>query len=105
MLWFAGLAAMGVVIGALIVGYALVVMEPNLPSLNALIDYRPKVPLRVFTADHKLIGEFGEERRSLVRFQDLPDQMKKAVLAIEDYPFTITAASISSASCARALPI
>jgi penicillin-binding protein 1A len=86
-LWFAGLAAIGVVIGALIVGYALVVMGPNLPSLNALIDYRPKVPLRVYTADHVLIGEFGEERRSLVRFQDIPDQMKKAVLAIEDYRF------------------
>ncbi|SAK67538.1 1A family penicillin-binding protein [Caballeronia hypogeia] len=86
-LWLAGLAAIGGVVGALIVGYALVVMEPNLPSLNALIDYRPKVPLRVYTADHVLIGEFGEERRSLVRFQDIPDQMKKAVLAIEDYRF------------------
>ncbi|WP_106858075.1 penicillin-binding protein 1A [Caballeronia novacaledonica] len=86
-LWLAGLAAIGVVVGALIVGYALVVMAPNLPSLNALIDYRPKVPLRVYTADHVLIGEFGEERRSLVRFQDIPDQMKKAVLAIEDYRF------------------
>ncbi|WP_250533873.1 penicillin-binding protein 1A [Caballeronia sp. AZ10_KS36] len=86
-LWFAGLAAVAAVVGALIVGYALVVMEPNLPSLNALIDYRPKVPLRVYTADHVLIGEFGEERRSLVRFQDIPDQMKKAVLAIEDYRF------------------
>lgn len=86
-MWFAGLAAIAAVVGALIVGYALVVMEPNLPSLNALIDYRPKVPLRVYTADHVLIGEFGEERRSLVRFQDIPDQMKKAVLAIEDYRF------------------
>ncbi|MDR5763543.1 transglycosylase domain-containing protein, partial [Caballeronia sp. LZ035] len=85
--WLAGLAAIGVVVGGLIVGYALVVMEPNLPSLDALIDYRPKVPLRVYTSDHVLIGEFGEERRSLVRFQDIPDQMKKAVLAIEDYRF------------------
>ena len=75
------------VVGALIVGYALVVMGPNLPSLDALTDYRPKVPLRVYTADHVLIGEFGEERRSLARFQDIPDQMKKAVLAIEDYRF------------------
>jgi penicillin-binding protein 1A len=86
-MWFASLAAIAAVVGALIVGYALVVMEPNLPSLNALIDYRPKVPLRVYTSDHVLIGEFGEERRSLVRFQDIPDQMKKAVLAIEDYRF------------------
>ncbi|MFL6640726.1 MAG: transglycosylase domain-containing protein, partial [Paraburkholderia graminis] len=86
-IWFASFAAIVAVVGALIVGYALVVMGPNLPSLDALTDYRPKVPLRVYTADHVLIGEFGEERRSLVRFQDIPDQMKKAVLAIEDYRF------------------
>src|SRR6201991_1796066 len=84
--FFGLIAALGVV-GALIVGYALVVMNPQLPSLEALTDYRPKVPLRVYTADHVLIGEFGEERRSLVRFQDIPDQMKKAVLAIEEYRF------------------
>ncbi|WP_133662974.1 penicillin-binding protein 1A [Paraburkholderia sp. BL10I2N1] len=86
-IWFAGLLATIAVVGALIIGYALVVMGPQLPSLDALTDYRPKVPLRVYTADHILIGEFGEERRSLVRFADIPDQMKKAVLAIEDYRF------------------
>ncbi|CAE6782382.1 penicillin-binding protein 1A [Paraburkholderia haematera] len=86
-IWFVGLLATVAVVGALIVGYALVVMGPQLPSLDALTDYRPKVPLRVYTADHVLIGEFGEERRSIVRFQDIPDQMKKAVLAIEDYRF------------------
>ncbi|KAG8154062.1 penicillin-binding protein 1A [Burkholderia catarinensis] len=86
-LWFAGLFATLAIVGALIVGYALVVMAPQLPSLDALTNYQPKVPLRVFSADHVLIGEFGEERRSLVRFQDIPDVMKKAVLAIEDYRF------------------
>ncbi|MBP0589862.1 penicillin-binding protein 1A [Paraburkholderia sp. LEh10] len=86
-MWFAGLFATVLVVGALIVGYALVVMGPQLPSLDALTDYRPKVPLRIYTADHVLIGEFGEERRSLVRFQDIPDVQKKAVLAIEDYRF------------------
>ncbi|CAM2192949.1 Penicillin-insensitive transglycosylase / Penicillin-sensitive transpeptidase [Paraburkholderia kururiensis] len=86
-LWFVGLIATLAVVGALIVGYGLVVMAPQLPSLDALTDYRPKVPLRVYTADHVLIGEFGEERRQLVRFQDIPDVMKKAVLAIEDYRF------------------
>ena len=80
------LVALGVV-GALLVGYALIVMEPNLPSLEVLTDYHPKVPLRVYTADHVLIGEFGDERRNLARFQDIPDVMKKAVLAIEDYRF------------------
>ncbi|OMG73779.1 penicillin-binding protein 1A [Burkholderia ubonensis] len=86
-LWLVGLFATLAVVGALIVGYALVVMAPQLPSLDALTNYQPKVPLRVYSADHVLIGEFGEERRSLVRFQEIPDVMKKAVLAIEDYRF------------------
>ncbi|GLU31788.1 penicillin-binding protein 1A [Trinickia caryophylli] len=86
-LTFGALAGGVAVVGALVVGYALIVMAPQLPSLDVLTDYRPKVPLRVYTADHVLIGEFGEERRSLVRFADIPDVMKKAVLAIEDYRF------------------
>ncbi len=86
-LWFVGLVIVAAIVGALIVGYALVVMAPQLPSLDALTNYQPKVPLRIYTADHVLIGEFGEERRSLVRFQDIPDVQKKAVLAIEDYRF------------------
>jgi penicillin-binding protein 1A len=87
LLWFFGLVAFAAIVGALIAGYALIVMEPNLPSLDAITDYRPKVPLRVYTSDHVLIGEFGEERRSIARFDQIPDQMKKAVLAIEDYRF------------------
>ncbi|ABO05584.1 penicillin-binding, 1A family protein [Burkholderia mallei NCTC 10247] len=78
--------ALAVSIG-LVLGYALVVASPNMPSLDALTDYRPKVPLRIYTADHVLIGEFGEERRDIVRLQDVPDSLKKAVLAIEDARF------------------
>ncbi|GAB3462183.1 penicillin-binding protein 1A [Massilia terrae] len=79
----AGLAA----VAALVVVFALAMAYPNLPSLDTITDYRPKMPLRIFTADNVLIGEFGEERRTLVRFKDIPDVMKKAVLAIEDDRF------------------
>jgi penicillin-binding protein 1A len=70
--------------GVLVVVFALAMAYPNLPALDTLTDYRPKMPLRIFTADNVLIGEFGEERRTLVHFKDIPDVMKKAVLAIED---------------------
>ncbi|WP_413707659.1 penicillin-binding protein 1A [Ralstonia sp. Ralssp110] len=87
LLWMLGLfVAMGVV-GALLLGYALLVAAPNLPSLDAITDYRPKIPLRVYTADNVLIGEFGEERRSFVPITQMPDVMKRAVLAIEDDRF------------------
>ncbi|HLX03630.1 MAG TPA: penicillin-binding protein 1A [Trinickia sp.] len=87
LLGFAGLVAAFIVCVGLVLGYALVVARPSLPSLDALTDYRPKVPLRIYTADHVLIGEFGEERRDVVHIQDVPDYLKKAVLAIEDARF------------------
>ncbi|NIF54573.1 penicillin-binding protein 1A [Burkholderia sp. Ax-1724] len=86
-LGFVGLIVAGVVCMALVLGYALVVATPNLPSLDALTDYRPKVPLRIYTADHVLIGEFGAERRDIVHIQDVPDSLKNAILAIEDARF------------------
>ena len=65
----------------------LVLTYPNLPSLEILTDYRPKIPLRIYTADDHLIGEFGEERRAVVRIQEVPEVMKQAILAAEDERF------------------
>ena len=65
----------------------LILTYPNLPSLEILTDYRPKVPLRVYTADKQLIGEFGEERRAVVGIHDVPEVMKQAILAAEDERF------------------
>ena len=81
-------AALGTaVVGVLIVVFALAMAYPNLPALDTLTDYRPKMPLRIFSADNVLIGEFGEERRNLVHIKEIPDVMKKAVLSIEDTAF------------------
>jgi len=82
----AGLVGLGA-IGVLVLVFALAMAYPNLPALDTITDYRPKMPLRIFTADNVLIGEFGEERRTLVHFKDIPDVMKKAVLSIEDDRF------------------
>uniref|UniRef100_A0A071M8R5 Penicillin-binding protein 1A n=3 Tax=Pseudomonadota TaxID=1224 RepID=A0A071M8R5_9BURK len=87
LLGFAAMCVAAVVAGGLVLGYALVIAWPNMPSLDALTDYRPKVPLRIYTSDHVLIGEFGEERRDVVHFKDVPDSLKKAILAIEDARF------------------
>ncbi|MFZ6752059.1 penicillin-binding protein 1A [Undibacterium sp. Dicai25W] len=72
---------------ALIIGFALTLAYPNLPELDSITSYKPKMPLRIFSADNVLIGEFGEERRNVVRFDQIPEIMKKAVLAIEDDRF------------------
>jgi len=72
---------------AALVGIVVVLAYPQLPSLDALTDYRPKVPLRIYSSDGKLIGEFGEERREVVRIKDVPDVMRQAILAAEDERF------------------
>ncbi|RCS56591.1 penicillin-binding protein 1A [Parvibium lacunae] len=74
-------------IAGLILLLCILFIYPKLPSLEVLTDYHPKIPLRVYTADGALIGEFGEERRNLVSIQEVPEIMKEAVLAIEDDRF------------------
>jgi penicillin-binding protein 1A len=81
--FLAGLGICGALAGSL----ALALAWPNLPDLSAMIDYKPRVPLRIYTADHVLIGEFGEERRNVLRFDEIPDVMKSAILAAEDDRF------------------
>jgi penicillin-binding protein 1A len=71
----------------LVAALALLLANDRLPPLDALIDYRPRMPLRIYTADNVLIGEFGEERRTFVRIQDVPKSMQNAVLAAEDARF------------------
>ncbi|MFN9192930.1 MAG: penicillin-binding protein 1A [Pseudomonadota bacterium] len=71
----------------LTLGLSAILAADRLPSLDVLTDYRPKVPLRVWTADGVLIGEFGEERRSVVRIDEVPAVMKNAILAAEDDRF------------------
>jgi len=79
----AGLAAAAL----LLLGLVVVLAYPNLPELNALTAYQPKVPLRIYTAEGTLIGEFGEERRAVVAIGDVPAQLKNAIIAAEDERF------------------
>ena len=66
---------------------ALAIAYPNLPDVSELSNYRPKLPLRVYTSEGALISEYGEERRNLTPIGEIPQVMKNAVLAIEDTRF------------------
>ncbi|MFP5409358.1 MAG: penicillin-binding protein 1A [Gammaproteobacteria bacterium] len=68
-------------------GLAAALIYPNLPPLEALTDYKPKLPLRIYTADGALMGEFGEERRAFIAIDQVPDYMKQAIIAAEDERF------------------
>ena len=72
---------------AFVLGIAFALAYSNLPDISELLNYYPKQPLRVYSADGDLIGEFGEERRSMVPVNDIPKVMRDAVVAIEDARF------------------
>jgi penicillin-binding protein 1A len=78
-----GLAAAALLAVALVIVLAI----PNLPSLDALTGYQPKIPLRIYTVEGVLIGEFGEERRAVVSIAEVPAQLKNAIIAAEDERF------------------
>src|SRR5688572_32080927 len=71
----------------IMVAFAAAIVYPTLPSLESLTDYRPKIPLRVYSADGQLIGEFGEERRAVVKLEQVPKSLIDAIVAAEDERF------------------
>ena len=85
--WLFGLALAGAVTVLMMVGIALAVAYPNLPEISGLLDYRPKLPMRIFSADGVLLGEYGEERRNFTALAQIPKVMQQAVLASEDARF------------------
>lgn len=78
-----GLAVCGLIFGTLVVSS----VWPNLPNLTAMTDYRPRIPLRIYTADKILLAEYGEERRNVLRIDEFPEHMKLAIMAAEDDNF------------------
>ncbi|MDU0810510.1 MAG: penicillin-binding protein 1A [Burkholderia sp.] len=84
---FIALFIMPVIFVMLVLSYIFIIASPSMPSLNILTNYQPKIPLRIYTSDRVLIGEFGKERRNIVHFNEIPDSLKKAILAIEDARF------------------
>jgi penicillin-binding protein 1A len=86
-MWILGLVVAGGISLLMIIALALAVAFPNLPDITDLSDYRPKLPLRIFTAEGDLFGEFGEEHRNFTPIGQIPKVMVNAVLAIEDARF------------------
>ncbi len=72
---------------ALLLAFVFALTYANLPPIDTLTDYQPRIPLRVWTADGVLIGEFGEERRDYAPIQQVPKRVQQAILAAEDDAF------------------
>jgi penicillin-binding protein 1A len=92
--WF-GRAILSLTLGCLAVGMsglfliaiALSVAHYRLPPIDGLADYRPKQPMRVYSADGVLLAEYGEERRNFASVSAIPKVMRDAILSIEDARF------------------
>ena len=88
--WFvmAGVALLGgiAVAGLVVAIYAAWVLH-DMPDASELADYRPATATRVFAGDGTLIGEFSDERRIYVTYDQVPDQVIHAFLAAEDSHF------------------
>jgi penicillin-binding protein 1A len=85
--WVLILAFSGLFLAILATGVAYWLISPRLPSVAVLKDYHMQVPLRVVSADGKLIASFGETRRIPVAIANVPDRLKHAVLSAEDADF------------------
>ena len=85
--WALYLGLAGVLLGGIALGTAYWLISPRLPSAETLRDVRMQVPLRVKSADGRLIAMFGETKRTPVRIGDVPLQLRQAFLAAEDADF------------------
>ncbi|MGD9729908.1 MAG: transglycosylase domain-containing protein, partial [Nitrospiraceae bacterium] len=88
-LLLAGLLGIGgtALLGALGLAVSYLAIAPNLPPIEALKDIRLQVPMRIYTRDGRLIAEFGEQKRTPIRYEETPELMIKAILAAEDDRF------------------
>ena len=85
--WSFGIALAGAASAVLLAVFVFAFIYRQLPPIDTLSDYRPRVPLRIWSADGQLLGEFGEERRDFIRLKDVPPHVKNAILAAEDAGF------------------
>ncbi|MEP6940131.1 MAG: penicillin-binding protein 1A [Rudaea sp.] len=76
-----------VILGCAALGVVYWLIAPRLPSVDSLRDVTLQVPLRVYSADNKLIATFGETRRIPVKIEKVPDLVKQAFIAAEDANF------------------
>ena len=69
------------------IGVGYIVIKPSLPEINLVDEDVLQIPLKVLTSDGVLIGEFGDQKRRTIEYQQIPKNLKNAFLAAEDDQF------------------
>ena len=77
----------GCVLAIMIVLGSFLTLRPSLPEISLVDEAQLQMPLKVYTEDGVLIGEYGEIKRRPISFEDIPPYIKNAFLAAEDDQF------------------
>ena len=85
--WMLSLLLLATLAGISVITVSYLILKPNLPEINLVDQDILQVPLKVLSADGVLIGEFGDQKRRTIEFNDIPLDLKNAFLAAEDDQF------------------
>jgi penicillin-binding protein 1A len=85
--WMLSLLLLATLVGISVITVSYLILKPNLPEINLVDQDILQVPLKVLSADGVLIGEFGDQKRRTIEFNDIPLDLKNAFLAAEDDQF------------------
>ena len=80
-------ALIATLISIFTIGVGYIVIKPSLPEINLVDEDVLQIPLKVLTSDGVLIGEFGDQKRRTIEYQQIPKNLKNAFLAAEDDQF------------------
>ena len=86
----------------LFIGCIFLYVDKNTPNLDLISESELQQPIRIYSKDGKLIGFFGIERRELISFEQIPENLKNAVLAAEDNDY-FNHSGVKISSLVRAL--
>ena len=86
----------------LFIGCIFLYVDKNTPNLDLISESELQQPIKIYSKDGKLIGFFGIERRELISFEQIPENLKNAVLAAEDNDY-FNHSGVKISSLVRAL--
>ena len=84
------------------IGCIFLYVDKNTPNLDLISESELQQPIKIYSKDGKLIGFFGIERRELISFEQIPENLKNAVLAAEDKDY-FNHSGVKISSLVRAL--
>ena len=85
--WVLSLALIGALVSIFVIGAGYLITKPSLPEINLVDEDVLQIPLKVLTSDGVLIGEFGDQKRRTIEYEEIPNNLKNAFLAAEDDQF------------------